>query len=53
MHAEEMADEMKRLHDRWNYLAQGEEDAEKERGRMGNWVLDLKDQRADMERELC
>ena len=43
---------MKRLHDMWNWLAQEEEDAEKERARMSNWVLDLKEQMANMEREL-
>ena len=52
-HAEEMVGEMKRLHDKQNCLAQEAEDAEKERARMSNWVLDLKDQRAEMERELC
>ena len=45
--------EMKRLHDKWNHLPKEVEDTEKARARMSNWVLDLKDQRADMEKELC
>ena len=43
-HAEEMVGMMKKLHHRWNYLAGEAEDAEKQRDRMSNWVLDLKDQ---------
>ena len=50
---EELVDEMNRLHHRQNCLAQEAEDAEKEGDRMSNWVFDVKDQRADMESELC
>ena len=45
--------EMKKLCDKHNHFTQEADDAEKERARMSNWVLDLMDQRADMERELC
>ena len=36
--AEEMVDEMKGLHLKWDHLAQEADKAEKERERMSNWV---------------
>ena len=48
-----MEDGVKKLYDKHNCLVQEPENAEKERAIMSNWRLDLKDQRADTERELC
>ena len=44
----EVLAEIKRLHQKHICLAQEAEDAEKERERMSNWVLDLKDQKYDV-----
>ena len=41
--------EVKRQHQKHNHLAQEADDAEKRRDKMCNCVLDLKDQKADLE----
>ena len=51
--AEETVCEMEMMCDKHNHLAQETEDAKKEKARMSEWVLDLKNLRADTERELC
>ena len=43
---------IKRLHQKCIHLAQEAEDAEKQRDRMCNWVLDLKDQKYDVQKEI-
>ena len=48
-HTKEAVGEIKRLHQKLNYLAQEAEDAEKEMDRMCNWMLDLTDQKSDAE----
>ena len=48
----EVVAEIKRLHQKHIHLAQEAEDAEKQRDRMCNWVLDLKDQRYDVQKEI-
>ena len=47
----EVVAEIKRLHQKRISLAQEAEDAEKQRDRMCNWVLDLKDQKYDVQRK--
>ena len=49
---EELVAEMKKLHKKHICLAQEAEDAEKQRDRMCNWVLDLKDQKYDVQKEI-
>ena len=46
---EELVAEIKKKH---IHLAQEAEDAEKQRDRMCNWVLDLKDQKYDVQKEI-
>ena len=48
----EVVAEIKRLHQKHIHLAQEAEDAEKQRDRMCNWVLDLKDQKYDVQKEI-
>ena len=48
----EVVAEIKRLHQKCIHLAQEAEDAEKQRDRMCNWVLDLKDQKYDVQKEI-
>ena len=48
----EVVAEIKRLHQKHISLAQEAEDAEKQRDRMCNWVLDLKDQKYDVQKEI-
>ena len=48
----EVVVEIKRLHQKCIHLAQEAEDAEKQRDRMCNWVLDLKDQKYDVQKEI-
>ena len=48
----EVVAEIKRLHQKRISLAQEAEDAEKQRDRMCNWVLDLKDQKYDVQKEI-
>ena len=49
---EELVSEIKKLHKKHIHLAQEAEDAEKQGDRMCNWVLDLKDQKYDMQKEI-
>ena len=49
---EEVVAEIKRLHQKCNSLAQEAEDAKKQRDKMCNWVLDLKDQKYDVQKEI-
>ena len=49
---EELVTEIKKMHKKCIHLAQEAEDAEKQRDRMCNWVLDMKDQRYDMQKEI-
>ena len=44
--------EIKKIHKRCIHLAQWAEDAEKQRNRMCNWLLDLKDQKYDVQKEI-
>ena len=44
--------EIKKMHKKHIHLAQEAEDAEKQRDRMCNWVLDLKDQKYDVQKEI-
>ena len=44
--------ETKKMHKKLIHLAQEAEDAEKQRDRMCNWVLDLKDQKYDVQKEI-
>ena len=48
----EVVAEIKRLHQKHIHLAQEAEDVEKQRERMCNWVLDLKDQKHDVQKEI-
>ena len=48
----EVVAEIKRLCQKCIHLAQEAEDAEKQRDRMCNWVLDLKDQKYDVQKEI-
>ena len=48
----EVVAEIKRLRQKRISLAQEAEDAEKQRDRMCNWVLDLKDQKYDVQKEI-
>ena len=48
----EVVAEIKRLCQKPIHLAQEAEDAEKQRDRMCNWVLDLKDQKYDVQKEI-
>ena len=49
---EELVAEIKKMHKKHIHLAQEAEDAEKQRDRMCNWVLDLKDQKYDVQKEI-
>ena len=49
---EELVAETKKMHQKLIHLAQEAEDAEKQRDRMCNWVLDLKVQKYDVQKEL-
>ena len=49
---EELVAEIKKMHKKCIHLAQEAEDAEKQRDRMCNWVLDLKDQKYDVQKEI-
>ena len=49
---EELVAEIKKMHKKYIHLAQEAEDAEKQRDRMCNWVLDLKDQKYDVQKEI-
>ena len=50
--AEDIVDEIKMMHDKHNCLAQETEKAVKEGARMSNWVLDLKDKKYEVEKEI-
>ena len=52
MEVEELVAEIKKMHQKCIYLAQEAEDAEKQRDRMCNWVLDLKNQKYDVQKEI-
>ena len=49
---EELVAKIKKMHKKHIHLAQEAEDAEKQRDRMCNWVLDLKDQKYDIQKEI-
>ena len=49
---EELVAETKKMHKKLIHLAQEAEDAEKQRDRMCNWVLDLKDHKYDIQKEI-
>ena len=49
---EELVAETKKMYKKLIHLAQEAEDAEKQRHRMCNWVLDLKDQKYDVQKEI-
>ena len=49
---EELVAETKKMCKKLIHLAQEAEDAEKQRDRMCNWVLDLKDQKYDVQKEI-
>ena len=49
---EELVAEIKKMHRKHIHLDQEAEDAEKQRDRMCNWVLDMKDQKYDVQKEI-
>ena len=49
---EELVTEIKKMCKKCIHLAQDAEDAEKQRDRMCNWVLDLNDQKYDVQKEM-
>ena len=50
--AEDIVGEIKMMHDKHNCLAQETEKAEKEGARMSNWVLDLKHEKYEVQKEM-
>ena len=50
--ADDIVEEIKMMHDKHNHLAQETEKAVKEGARMSNWVLDLKDEKYKVQREM-
>ena len=50
--AEDIVEEIKMMHDKHNHLDQETEKAVKEGARMSNWVLDLKDKKYKVQKEM-
>ena len=50
--AEDIVGEIKMMHDKHNHLAQETEKAVKQGARMSNWVLDLKDEKYKVQKEM-
>ena len=49
---EELVAEIKKMHKKLIHLTQEAEDSKKQRDRLCNWILDLKDQKYDVQKEI-